>query len=113
VSELGINAMTSTTLNHDEHYAIEVAIRVGDIAYARELVRDFIKAGATADVWYLAAMVASSPQQEAVFLEKALELDPLHERAREALEEKSRQETVPTAPGIRDRIQQVLNQRRT
>ena len=101
-----------TFLNHDEHYAIEVAIRVGDVAYARELVREAIKVGATADVWYLAALVAQTPHQEALFLEKALALDPMHERARAALEEKSKQITVPTGQGIREKITQILTQRR-
>jgi hypothetical protein len=103
-----MSAQLDYFLNHDEHYAIEVAIRVGDIAYARELVRESIKAGATADVWYLAALVAGSPQQEATFLEKALALDPDHEAARNALEEKSRQKTVPSGVSIREKLQQVL-----
>lgn len=101
-----------TFLNHDEHYAIEVAIRVGDIAYARELLRDAIKSGATADVWYLASMIAQTPQQEAVYLEKALAIDPLHERAKAVLEEKSKQKTVPTGDGIREKLQQIFAQRR-
>lgn len=101
-------AQVDYLLKHDDHYAIEVAIRVGDIAYARELVRESIKTGATADMWYLAALVAGSPQQEAIFLEKALALDPFHEAAKTALEEKSRQKTVPTGVGIREKIQQVI-----
>ncbi len=101
-----------TFLNHDEHYAIEVAIRVGDIAYARELVRDAIKLGATADIWYLASLIATTPQQEVIFLEKALDLDPWHERAKSTLEEKSKQKTVPTGDGIREKIQHIFAQKR-
>lgn len=100
-------------LDPDEHYAIEAAIRVGDIAYARELVREAIKhSPPDADLWYLAALVAGAPQQETIYLEKALALNPAHEQARLALEEKSRNKTVPRAQTLRDRLQQKLAQRR-
>lgn len=71
----------------DEYYDIEVAIKTGDIAYAREILRDVIQTNPTAEVWYLAALVAPTQEQRITLLEKALSLDPDHERAAWALQQ--------------------------
>jgi hypothetical protein len=71
--------------SHDDYYDIEAAIRTGDLAYARERIREVIRQQPTAEAWYLAALVARTPQQRRSLLEKALSSDLHHERAREAL----------------------------
>ncbi len=71
--------------SQDDYYDIEAAIRTGDLAYARERIRELIRQQPTIEVWYLAALVARTPQQRRSLLEKVLNLDPNHERARDAL----------------------------
>jgi len=77
----------------DDYYDIEVAICNGHFDYARERLRDIIQAGADAEAWYLAALVAHTPAQRISLLEKALALNPDHNRARLALEDARRSST--------------------
>lgn len=56
------------------------AIEKGDKVLARELIREEIRENPSADAWYLAARVVSSPEQAKKFLEKALDLDPFHQK---------------------------------
>ncbi len=70
----------------DDYYDIEVAIRNGHTAYARERLRDILQDEPCAEVWYLSALVALNRQQCIQFLEQALALNPDHDRARRVLE---------------------------
>lgn len=70
----------------DDYYDIEAAIRTGHVDYARERLRDTIQENPDAEAWYLAALVALTPEQHMVMLENALTLNPQHERAQRALE---------------------------
>lgn len=70
----------------DDYYDIEVAIRNGHAAYARERLRELIADTTDAEVWYLAALVALNPQEHIHLLEKALAINPNHDRALRALE---------------------------
>lgn len=81
--------------SQDEHYAIELAIKTGDLAYARELVREALAHQQSADLWYLAALAARSAQQRHHYLQRALALDPEHQPARAALEALARADTQP------------------
>ena len=71
--------------DRDEYYPIESAIQAGDLAYARELLRDALQTRPGAHVWYLSALVAHDPQQREQRLRKALSHDPHHEAACAAL----------------------------
>lgn len=84
--------------SRDEHYAIELAIKNGDLACARELVRTALAHQPSADLWYLAALVARSEQQRQNYLRCALALDPDHGPARAALEALARADTQPRRP---------------
>ncbi len=61
-------------------------IKDGDHVQALELLRTELRDHPTADAWFLAAHLASSRERKIAFLEKALALDPLHERSYQALE---------------------------
>lgn len=77
----------------DKFAAVEAAIRAGDKAYARDLLREIIKQNPSADAWYWAARVATNKEQAIAFCEKAIDLDPFHEDAVAALDRmKPRQE---------------------
>ena len=67
-------------LNED----IRAAIDTFDLARARELLRDALKE-ANAETYYLASRAALDEDQKRDFLEKAVALDPFHEKARLAL----------------------------
>lgn len=71
----------------DDYYDIEAAIRTGHVDYARERLRDTLQENPDAEAWYLAALVAVTPEQHISLLEKALALNPSHERALWALEQ--------------------------
>ncbi len=68
------------------NYAIKVAIDSLDIETARSMLRDALK-DADAETYYLASLVALDNEQKKGFLQKALELDPFHEKAHAALGE--------------------------
>jgi hypothetical protein len=72
---------------------IKQAIDSFDMTKARELLRDALKE-ADAETYYLASLVALDDEQKRGFLEKAVEIDPFHEKARTAL----RQTQSPSAP---------------
>jgi Tfp pilus assembly protein PilF len=89
---------------NDEFYPIEAAIKAGELAYARECLRDILRLDPSADAWYLAAAVARTPEQRQQCLEKALLLDPDHRQAQLALTQIYQRETQPgtaqsTLPG--------------
>lgn len=95
----------------DDYYTIEAAIRTGDLAYAREMLRDAIQTNPNAEVWYLTALVASEPGQRVSLLHKALELDPDHERACQALAQTQAETSDSTSRSLLRRIGHVLWQR--
>lgn len=95
---------------HDEHYAIELAIKNGDLACARELVRAAIAHQPSADLWYLAALVARTEQQRRHCLRCALALDPDHSAARAALEQAAHADQSARRPlSLSERLQRFLN----
>ncbi len=63
---------------------VKEAIDSFDMPRARELLRDALKQ-ADAETYYLASRVALDDEQKRDFLEKAVALDPFHEKARAAL----------------------------
>jgi hypothetical protein len=65
--------------------AVETAIRAGDKGKARFLLRPLLT-NPTADVLFLSAQVAATPDQAKQQLRKALELDPAHGKARDELD---------------------------
>jgi hypothetical protein len=81
----------------DDYYDIEVAIRNGHSDYARERLRDVIQDNPDDEAWYLSALVAYTPEQCVDFLERALALNPDHQRARQVLET-ARQSLANTPP---------------
>jgi len=94
---------------HDEHYAIELAIKNGDLACARELVREALAHQPSADLWYLAALVARSEQQRHHCLQRALALNPEHRLARAALEASPCADTQPRRPlSLTQRLQRLV-----
>jgi hypothetical protein len=64
---------------------IKQAIDGFDVDKARQLLKDAMKNG-DAETYYLAARVALDEKQKREFLEKAVELDPFHQNAREELQ---------------------------
>jgi tetratricopeptide (TPR) repeat protein len=101
---------------NDDFYHIEAAIKAGEIAYARECLRDVLQVDPSAEAWYLAAVVARSPEQHIQYLEKALSLDPDHSRARLSLEQAYLDEQSSTSPAaislihrIRDALRQQIS----
>ncbi len=75
----------------DEYYAIEVAIKNGDLAYARELLRLAHLAAPSAETFYLSAQVATTTSQRITLLQGALSLKPDHAKAALALEQAQRE----------------------
>jgi hypothetical protein len=86
-------SMTDTYLHE-----IAAAIKAGDTSRARELLRIELRVRPSANAWYLAARIASSPEQTISFLEKAIELDPFHEHANRFLTYTRRRQSRPTSP---------------
>lgn len=64
---------------------IKQAIDRFDVDKARQLLKDAMKNG-DGETYYLAARVALDEKQKREFLEKAVELDPFHQNAREELQ---------------------------
>jgi tetratricopeptide (TPR) repeat protein len=99
--------------SNDDFYHIEAAIKAGEIAYARECLRDVLQLDPSAEAWYLAAVVARSPEQHIQYLEKALSLDADHVKARLALEHAyldEKRSTSPTSLSLIHRIRDALRQ---
>lgn len=71
--------MVETDLDKIRH-----AIECADVEEARDLLRDALR-DPSADIYYLASRVALNDAQKVQFLEKALELDPFHQQAADAL----------------------------
>ena len=72
---------------------IRTAIQQGQVEQARTLLRAALNTAPTADLYVLSAQVAVNDLQKAAFIEKALELDPFHADAANALQQ-MRQATV-------------------
>lgn len=83
---------TMTKHNDD----LKAAIDAMDLDKARRIFRD-AQAEADAETYYLAAKIALDDEQKQEFLQKALELDPFHEKARAALKGDS-QAAATSAP---------------
>ncbi len=86
---------------HDDTYTrynVELALKTGDLAYAREILRPVLQGSPSADVWYLAALVASSRDEQIERLERALALNPDHARAAAALEQARLASAMPQPP---------------
>jgi hypothetical protein len=97
----------------DEYYAIEVAIKNGDLAYARELLRMSHQANPTAKSYYLSALVAHTLDQRIHLLQQALEINPDCAIAIQALEQAQQavivRDSAPIKPGFfLTRISQAL-----
>ena len=86
-----------------DHYLAEVAIRNGDMAYARELLREIVANRPNADAWYLFALTALTPAQRRERLQRALALNPHHARAHAALSQ-MQHEAEPPKPGLIRRL---------
>lgn len=67
-----------------ELQAVIAALKVGDSRRARARLQPLLRQP-SADRWYMAALLCSTPQQAVTALEKALALDPAHQRARRRL----------------------------
>jgi hypothetical protein len=65
---------------------IELALQRGDKATARELLPDVLKSNPTADLYYMAARVATSREQATKFLQQAIKIDPYHDKANTMME---------------------------
>jgi hypothetical protein len=94
----------------DDYYDIEAAIRAGHLDYARERLRDTIQENPDAEAWYLAALVAVTPEQQIAMLENVLMLDPHHERALLVLEQ-ARQMNHPDSSSLLARLKRLLSRR--
>jgi uncharacterized protein HemY len=92
-----MNLNTHEQDTRDQHYHIELAIKTGDMAYARELLRQELQHNPSAELWYLAALVAPTPQQRIERLQQALALNPNHSRAAAALAQPP-EPPAPAAP---------------
>lgn len=82
----------------DDYFDIEAAIRNGHFDYARERLRDVLQETPDAEAWYLAALVAPTTSQRITLLEKALTINPTHDRARYALDQAHLSDSLHTAP---------------
>ena len=67
-------------------YAVVTAFKSGDRQQARHLIHPLLKQP-TSDRWYMAALLSKSPQQARSCLQRALALDPDHDKARERLQQ--------------------------
>lgn len=93
--------MYADDYTHDDTYTrynVELALKTGDLAYAREILRPVLQGSPSADVWYLAALVASSRDEQIERLERALALNPDHTRAAAALEQARLAPVLPQPP---------------
>lgn len=71
-----------------DYRSIEAAIEQGNLKLARALLRPALRAyPEDAQVWYLAARAAVNEAQQRHFLEQAIQRDPSHAQATEALAE--------------------------
>lgn len=91
--------MTTPTLE-----PIIAAIRTGETRRARDLLRDELRNRPSADAWYLAARVASTPEQSMEFCRRAIDLDPFHEGASRLLAQVQNLLSRPLATGHRSAL---------
>lgn len=68
----------------DKNIEIKKAIDSFDVESARTLLREALKE-ANAETYYLASLVALDDEQKKSFLQKALSIDPFHEKSHAAL----------------------------
>ena len=64
---------------------IKQAIKAGDTAKAKQLLKPILKENPSADAWTLAAYIMDDPQQQIKCLRKALSLDEWHSEANRML----------------------------
>lgn len=65
---------------------IRSAIDKFDMALARDLLKKVLEQDPSAEAYYLASLAALDRQQKILFLEKTIELDPLHQEANHELQ---------------------------
>lgn len=65
--------------------AIKAAIKSGNQSLARQLLRSEIQQNPSAEAWYLVSLVCTSREQQINALERAIGIDPFHEKANQAL----------------------------
>lgn len=83
---------------------IKQAIRDGDKKKARELAASYLKHNKNdADVWYLAARLATNKTQAIVCLEKAIQIDPFHESANSFLEKLTSEDEQPKSNTVKEK----------
>jgi hypothetical protein len=88
----------------DLNEEIKAAIDSFDTDKARELLREAIPE-ANAETYYLASKVALDDEQKQEFLEKALELDAFHEKARKALRGDKKEESAIVEAETKDVVE--------
>lgn len=93
----------------DDYYDIELAIQVGDKAYAREILHDMIEAAPTARALCLAAQIAKTPQQRITLLEQALALEPDNQATQHALEQARQAPPLPEPVSLLTRISRIFS----
>jgi len=63
------------------------AVQEGNFTVARAILSDILKANPNnADAWYIAAFATNEREQKIRALERALNIDPSHEKARQLLD---------------------------
>jgi uncharacterized RDD family membrane protein YckC len=79
---------------------IRKLITDGEETQARDLLRAEIRKNPSAEAYFLASQVAYNEEQRKMFLESALEHDPVHAGASEAMAIITAPKTVPPAPNV-------------
>lgn len=88
---------------------VKDAIAIGQDELARNLLRILIEDYPdNAEVWYQASRVAVNEKQQKAFLEKAVELDPLHHRAANELHMLKTVGAIPIEPEAYERPQPAM-----
>jgi hypothetical protein len=93
------------------------ALKNGNIAEGRATLMQALSAGEpAAPIWYSLAMAADSADERRIYLQKALEADPLYEDARQALAEPQPTPStvpspVPSAPPARQLLEAEIARR--
>lgn len=64
---------------------VQKAMRKGDKKRAAQLLQQTLKENPSADAWYFAGSIAKDPATSAKYMQKALQLDPNHKKAKRAL----------------------------
>lgn len=70
---------------------VQKALRKGDKKRAAQLLQQTLKENPTAEAWYFAGTLAKDPAKSASYMQKALQLDPNHRKAKRALRAKQKE----------------------